>query len=236
MPGDITASGGKLHTPVGDAPIVPLFLVGGGMFLCWFAIHYWRSDVKFPTDPIKAVLQGKGIPASTRTPTAAESAVTAAASSAATTTSAAAGLSTSGPAVVGTSATGTMIANDALRYNGQGYVWGGNGSRPGNWDCSSFVSYVLGHDLGIPIPGGSWAQATNNGRQHGPTTLQYLTYGSSISQGQVQAGDLIVSSEHIGIAINSTQMISAEDEKSGTGIAGFPGGFPAGPPVYRRVA
>lgn len=31
---------------------------------------------------------------------------------------------------------GTAIASDALKYAGQGYVYGGNASRPGDWDCS----------------------------------------------------------------------------------------------------
>lgn len=51
------------------APVFPLLLMGIGGYLMWFGIHYWRSDVKWPSDPVKALLQGKGIPAgSTATP------------------------------------------------------------------------------------------------------------------------------------------------------------------------
>lgn len=52
-----------ISTPIGDAPVLPVLglLVGG--YLAWFGIHYWRRDVTWPTDPIKAVLQGKPIPA-----------------------------------------------------------------------------------------------------------------------------------------------------------------------------
>lgn len=51
------------------APVYPLLLMGIGGYLMWFGIHYWRSDVKWPSDPVKALLQGKGIPAgSTATP------------------------------------------------------------------------------------------------------------------------------------------------------------------------
>lgn len=52
----------EVHTPVGDAPIIPVAMVLIGAYLAWFGIHYWRSDTKWPTDPIKAVLQGKPVP------------------------------------------------------------------------------------------------------------------------------------------------------------------------------
>lgn len=52
-----------VHTPVGDAPVIPLVIIGTGMYLAWFGVHYWRSDTKWPTDPVKAVLQGKPVPA-----------------------------------------------------------------------------------------------------------------------------------------------------------------------------
>lgn len=58
-----------VRTPAGDAPVVPLAVLGTGMYLAWFGVHYWRSDVKWPTDPLKDVLQGKALPATTGTPT-----------------------------------------------------------------------------------------------------------------------------------------------------------------------
>jgi hypothetical protein len=67
--------GPAVRTPVGDAPVIPLFLLGTGMYLAWFGVHYWRSDTRYPTDPVKAVLQGKGLPKATQTPTADETAV-----------------------------------------------------------------------------------------------------------------------------------------------------------------
>ena len=71
----MSTPGGSVKTPVGDAPVVPLFLIGTGMYLCWFGVHYWHSDVKYPTDPVKAVLQGKPLPDRTQTPTPDEQAV-----------------------------------------------------------------------------------------------------------------------------------------------------------------
>jgi hypothetical protein len=44
------------------APVLPLIVAGTGLYLAWFGVHYWDSDTKWPTDPVKAVLTGKGIP------------------------------------------------------------------------------------------------------------------------------------------------------------------------------
>lgn len=218
-----------IKTPVGDAPVVPLVLLGIGTYLAWFGVHYWRSNTKWPTDPVKSVLQGNGLPSvQQEAKISLDADISAVAQSGGGTSTSSAGS--------GASSTGSAIADAALKYNGQGYVWGGNASSPGDWDCSSFVSYVLGHDLGMALPGGHWGDPGFPPHSHGPTTIQYMVWGSPIGLSEVQAGDLIVSTEHIGIAISPTQMISAQDPQLGTGIGGFPAGFPAGPPVYRRVS
>src|SRR6185437_10264376 len=54
-----------VSTPVGRAPVIPVVLIGVGGYLAWFAVHYWGSDTRWPTDPVKAVLQGKPIPGAT---------------------------------------------------------------------------------------------------------------------------------------------------------------------------
>jgi hypothetical protein len=54
-----------IKTPVGNAPLFPVILIISGGYLAWFGIHYWRSDVKYPTTPVKAVLTGNGVPAAT---------------------------------------------------------------------------------------------------------------------------------------------------------------------------
>jgi len=51
--------------PVGDlgeAPIIPILLILIGGYLTWFGVHYWRRDITWPSDPVKSVLQGKGLP------------------------------------------------------------------------------------------------------------------------------------------------------------------------------
>jgi cell wall-associated NlpC family hydrolase len=214
-----------------NTPVVPVILLVLGGYLSWFGVHYWRSDVTWPSDPIKDVLQGKSLPANTPSTPSAHALITSDAA-ALQPDSSASGLVTS----TGTSATGSAISDDALKYQGAGYVFGGNASKVGDWDCSSFVSYVLGHDLGLNLPGGRWGDPGFPPATHGPTTLDYLMFGSPLNLDQVQAGDLIVSTEHMGIAISPTEMISAQDEALGTGVAGFPAGFPAGPPHYRRVS
>jgi hypothetical protein len=51
-------------TPAGRVPLIPLILAGAGLYLAWFAVHYWSSaNVVWPTTPVKDVLTGKGIPA-----------------------------------------------------------------------------------------------------------------------------------------------------------------------------
>lgn len=214
----VSVSSGEVKAGPVSAPVVPLILIGIGLYLSWFGVHYWRSDTKWPTDPVKSVLQGKGVPASdTPQPYASQATET--------------------PAQLGTgSVTGSPIADDAKQYVGQGYVWGGSADKPGDWDCSSFASYVLGHDLGIALPGGKWGDPGFPPNSHGPTTLQYLLYGTPISYGHEQPGDLLVSSEHMGICIGGGQMVSAQDPQLGTGIGGYQTGFPGGQPAVRRVA
>lgn len=51
-----------------NAPVIPVLLIALGGYFAWFGVHYFRQDEKWPSDPIKAALQGKGIPASTPPP------------------------------------------------------------------------------------------------------------------------------------------------------------------------
>jgi cell wall-associated NlpC family hydrolase len=146
--------------------------------------------------------------------------------------------SSSNNAVGGGTATGQAIANDSMKYQGTSYVWGGPADKPGNWDCSSFVSKVLGQDFGYTLPGGGhWGSPGYPPNAHGPTTTEYQTYGTAISRAQVGAGDLLVWPDHIGIAINTSTMISAQDEKLGTGTSTIDGtsAYFGASPNCRRV-
>jgi cell wall-associated NlpC family hydrolase len=216
-----------IETPVGRAPVIPVVLIGIGMYLAWFAVHYWGSDTKYPTDPLKAVLQGKPLPDATgQTPAAAIAG----------SIGSQAGGGGQAAGIIPGAASGNAISADAMRYVGQGYVWGGRADRPGDWDCSSFASYVLGHDLGLALPGGKWGDPGFPPASHGPTTLNYLLFGQPVNLGDAQPGDLVVSTVHMGIVIGGGKMISAQDPQLGTGVAGYLSGFPGGTPHVRRVS
>lgn len=126
-------------------------------------------------------------------------------------------------------ATSSGIANDALKYVGHAYSYGGTPGTSGanSWDCSSFVNWVVGHDAGRAIPGYSAGQY--NGSAHGPPTGSWGVWPglSHIPASQLQAGDLIVWTGHMGIAISNTQMVSALNGTKGTlvtPIAGYGNG------------
>lgn len=213
------------------APIIPITILGIGLYLAWFGVHYWMTDVKWPTDPVKSVLTGKPLPDATKaTPQQALATVGVSGGLFSTAINAA----RAGAGVTPSST--DKVATAALKYAGAGYVYGGKADTLGNWDCSSFVSKVLGQDLGLILPGGGrFGDIGYPPHAHGPGSTAYMLYGTGIDHSQVQAGDLVVSVEHIGIAISPTQMISAQQPSTGTRVGPFPEGFPAGPPVYRRV-
>jgi cell wall-associated NlpC family hydrolase len=132
------------------------------------------------------------------------------------------------------------IANDALRYVGHPYVYGGAPGPAGTsgWDCSSFANWVLGHDLHMTLPGSSGPGY--NGASHGPTTLSYLAWTGAATIGNsasaAQAGDLLVWQTHMGFALGGGQMISALNESLGTKVTTIAGGSP-GPEILfvRRI-
>jgi len=199
-----------IKTPIGNAPIIPVLMILIGGYVAWFGVHYFRADQKWPTDPIKSVLT-TGQPtlvsyAEKNDQDAQLSAYVSQYSGAAAGAGAAA------------AAGANSIATDAQQYVGTGYVWGGNASKVGDWDCSSFVSYVLGHDLGMALPGGRWGDPGFPPNAHGPTTGSYALYGTPINAADVQAGDLVVWSSHMGIATDGQHVVSARDEKEGVGV------------------
>jgi hypothetical protein len=199
---------------VGPAPVIPLFLLAAGGYLLWFGVHYWRDGtVRWPTDPVKGVLQGKGIP-----PHVAATTVQADLTAAVASGNAAQAAAGAGGAGAGTGATGSALADFALADIGHAYKFSGacgpDGSRP--WDCSSAAGWWIGHQAGYALPGGSWAKVTGNGSGHGPATGSYLLWGSAIARADVAAGDVLVYQTHMGIAISGTEMVSAEDPADGT--------------------
>jgi hypothetical protein len=135
------------------------------------------------------------------------------------------------------------IARDAIRWIGQPYHYGAPDPQfpaaPGNWDCSSFVSWVLGHDLRLSTPGGKWGSWPAT--EHGPVVVDYANWDGAITVGTPIPGDLccfvgVGASGHIGIAVSATEMVSALNPSRGTLRTPIAGYGPAGAPlIYRRV-
>ncbi|MCL2728808.1 MAG: transglycosylase SLT domain-containing protein [Actinomycetia bacterium] len=126
-------------------------------------------------------------------------------------------------------ASGASILADAMKFQGHKYVYGGPSNPQGGFDCSSFVSYILGHDFGMAIPGGSWKNVTGGGHGHGPTADAYLHWSgakdkSSQDPRKVAAGDLLVWNTHVGFGAGPNKMFSAFDTAKGiimTPLIGF---------------
>lgn len=117
------------------------------------------------------------------------------------------------------------IAATAMQYQGHAYKYGGapgiDGSKP--WDCSSFVNFVCGIRLNLPIPG--YSPGKYKGDVHGPPTGLWAAWNGfwKVSRSEVVAGDIIVWSGHMGIAISNSQMISALNPSAGTKVGAIDG-------------
>jgi cell wall-associated NlpC family hydrolase len=132
------------------------------------------------------------------------------------------------------------IAGLALQWRGYGYVYGGNASSPGDWDCSSFVSYVL-HQGGLSLPGGKWGDSFMPPNDHGPVVIDYAYWDGAITIANPNRGALCCwagsgPNGHIGIAISGNQMVSALNPTDGVQVTGIVGIGPSGVPlIYRHV-
>jgi hypothetical protein len=116
-------------TPLGDAPLIPVTLLLIGSYLSWFAVHYWMSDTKWPTDPIKSLATGKGLPAVTKNGQAATSAALDAAF--VTPSGSGTGSSTAGGTAVNASTTDANLpASGSLSHAQLEELWTSSGGDP----------------------------------------------------------------------------------------------------------
>ncbi len=138
------------------------------------------------------------------------------------------------------SASGSAISSDASQYVGHKYVYGGapGAAGTGGWDCSSFVNWVVSHDLGLPWPGAGRYTGTTHGPPTGQWAAWFLAKGggsTTVKAADVQAGDIIVWATHMGIAVSNTQMISAQNPSIGTQVSAIAGDAPGPILVYGRL-
>lgn len=99
----------------------------------------------------------------------------------------------------GGSASGNAVAEFALQFKGNPYVYGGSSLTNGT-DCSGFVMSVY-KNFGVSLPHSSSADRS---------------VGSSVgSLSEAQPGDIICYSGHVGIYIGGNQIVHASTSKTG---------------------
>ncbi len=107
------------------------------------------------------------------------------------------------PSVAG-SGKGVEIANYALQFVGNPYVWGGTDLINGV-DCSGFTMKVMEH-FGYSIPHSSAAQ------------INYGTYiGTNVAN--AAAGDLIIYDGHVAIYLGNNSIVHASNPKDGIKVS-----------------
>ena len=103
------------------------------------------------------------------------------------------------------SLTGQDIANYALQFVGNPYVWGGTDLVNGA-DCSGFVQSVYG----------------DNGISLSRTTYTQMNEGTPVSYDEMQPGDVINYGYHTAIYLGDNQIVHAADESLGIIVSDNP--------------
>ena len=103
------------------------------------------------------------------------------------------------------SLTGQDIANYALQFVGNPYVWGGTDLVNGA-DCSGFVQSVYG----------------DNGISLSRTTYTQMNEGTPVSYDEMQPGDVINYGYHTAIYLGNNQIVHAADESLGIIVSDNP--------------
>ncbi|MBR4026055.1 MAG: C40 family peptidase, partial [Lachnospiraceae bacterium] len=100
--------------------------------------------------------------------------------------------------------TGQSVADYAVQFVGNPYVWGGTSLTNGA-DCSGFVQSVY-KSFGVSLPRTSTAQ-------------RGAGYGVSVSE--IQAGDIVCYSGHVAIYIGNGKIVHASNRKDGIKISRY---------------
>ena len=97
------------------------------------------------------------------------------------------------------SSSGSAVANYALQFVGNPYVWGGTSLTNGA-DCSGFTMAVYAN-FGVSLPHSSYSQASS---------------GTAVSSlDEAVAGDLIVYDGHVAIYLGNNQIVHASNPTNG---------------------
>ncbi len=102
------------------------------------------------------------------------------------------------------SGTGSSVANYALQFVGNPYVYGGSSLTNGT-DCSGFVMSVY-RNFGVSLPHSSGGDRS-------------VGYGVSGGLGAAQPGDIICYSGHVGIYIGGGQIVHASTASTGIKVS-----------------
>ncbi|MCR5024675.1 MAG: C40 family peptidase [Lachnospiraceae bacterium] len=102
------------------------------------------------------------------------------------------------------SGNGASVANYALQFVGNPYVYGGSSLTNGT-DCSGFVMSVY-RNFGISLPHSSGAD-------------RGVGYGVSGGLANAQAGDIVCYSGHVGIYIGGGQIVHASTARTGIKVS-----------------
>ena len=97
---------------------------------------------------------------------------------------------------------GSAVANYALQFVGNPYVYGGSSLTNGT-DCSGFVMSVYGQ-FGVSLPHSSYSQQN---------------CGYSVGTGNMQPGDIVCYGSHVGIYIGDGQIVHASNERDGIKVS-----------------
>tara|TARA_X000000950_G_scaffold96630_1_gene122059 strand:+ start:2025 stop:2969 length:945 start_codon:yes stop_codon:yes gene_type:complete len=102
---------------------------------------------------------------------------------------------------------GSLVVNEAKKYIGVPYVWGGDNPSRG-FDCSGFVQWVINESINILLPRTSYQQSL------------FLSKHERLNFDKILPGDILffnTSGEvisHVGIAIGDHKFIHAPNKKS----------------------
>lgn len=99
---------------------------------------------------------------------------------------------------------GQALADFACQFVGNPYVWGGESLTNGA-DCSGFVKAVYAQ-FGIELPRGSYA---------------LRSAGYAVSEAEMQPGDIVCYSGHVGIYIGDGKIVHASNKNDGIKISRY---------------